>query len=154
MGGASLLVKNHTLPQLLSKAYPENAWNTKSFAQVTDMWTDEKTASYLVERLKKHRSEVSFLNKMIKSMDYKELFPLTKMLKENFPEYSWQTQFSPVGNKKHQYMLRECIGELFSGENSVLLEEYRHPEINSLQLDYFFPQKKLAFEYQVFIFFL
>ena len=57
-----------------------------------------------------------------------------------------------VSHKKSQNVLKAIARTIIPGE---LLEDYRHPDIktsgNSLELDLFFPQLKIAFEYQAFL---
>ena len=121
------------------------------FSQNSNIWKDETCANYVVERLVKQQpneNEVAYLQKMIKHMDYKGNHVLTQLLKDAFPHYNWSNSLASVG-KKAQYTLKECIGKLFTGDNSVMVEEYKHPEMSHLELDYFFPQYNLAFEYQV-----
>lgn len=141
MGGGSLLVKYHTLAQLLSRVFSENKWEKFSHKSI---WTDEALASYYVQKLAV--DEAQFLHHTIKKMGVKGNSILVQLLKNAFPEYSWS--ISKIG-KKTQYILKECLENILKGEQ---LEEYKHPEITNLELDYFYPQYKLAFEYQVFAF--
>ena len=145
MGGASLLILSHSLSKLISSVYPEFKANSE-----VDIWTNETLGKYFVEYLKKQKSinEISFVYRQIRDLNLKEAMPLTRLLMEAFPQYKWIPSFSAVG-KRAQYVLKESLNALFSGEKSVLLEEYRHPDIENLELDYFFPQYNLAIEYQV-----
>lgn len=150
LGGGSLIVKKHSLGQLLSVVYPEFKWNKDSFVQSNDIWNDEHLANYFVDYLKKQQeNEVVYVNKVLKEMEYSANSILQQALKKEFPKYSWMTSL-PARSKKTQYMLKECISKIFSDEDTILLEEYSHPEVTNLQLDFFYPQFNLAFEYQVF----
>ena len=145
MGGGILLVKNHSLAQLLSRVYPEFKWENQSFV---DVWTDEPLAKRIVEWLKKQSdTEISYVDRLVREMGKKGTFPLTQMLIAAFPQYKWVVSL-PTTGKKSQYMLRQCLGKLFTSD-TVILEEYHHPDVAGLELDYFFPQYNLAFEYQV-----
>ena len=147
MGGGILLVQSHTIPQLLSQVYPEYKWEQALFTKITDIWNDEQTANYFVEKLKKsEEEELLFLQKIIRNMGLKGHYSLIQLLKSSFPNYVWATFLS---GKKAQYVLKECLKIIFPFENNVLLEEYKHPEITNLELDYFYPHLNLAFEYQV-----
>lgn len=146
LGGGSLLLRSHTLPRLLSLVYPDFHWNFQPFSQSLDIWKDEHLANYFVEYLKKQpENELFYVYKIIKEMGNKENQTLSHMLKYAFPKYSWSTSLQ---SKKAQYTLKECLEQLFPNDNTML-QEYKHPEIIQLELDYFFPQYKLAFEYQV-----
>ena len=149
MGGGTLIIENQTLPQLLSKVYPEFNWDIKAFSQSFDIWTDLNCANYFVEYLKKQTErDVAYVHKIIRNMDYKIDTPLTQLLKSAFPQYIWRTT-TPTSSKKSQYILKQSLKELFPGENTVLLEEHRHQHVDNLELDYFYPQYNLAIEYQV-----
>ena len=140
MGGGSLLVKFHSLSELLVRVYPEVKWEQNSF-QISDIWTNEQQASYFVEHLQKQSEhEISYVNKIIQDMGNKDAM-LIKLLHNAFPKYNW------TSGKKSQYVLKACLGNIFP--NAVALEEYRHPDVSNLELDYFYPLYNLAFEYQV-----
>ena len=49
--------------------------------------------------------------------------------------------------KKSQYLLKSMITTIFP--KYEIVEEYRNPELEMLELDYFIPELNLAFEYQV-----
>ena len=151
MGGGILLIKNHTLFQLLSRVYPDFQFNKDLFSSSSSsIWEDEYLANYFVEWLKKQpETELPFLHKMISNMANKGSYPLTQTLKAAFPNYKWAVFAQSGLSKKSQYILKECLDVLFNRGNSVLLEEYKHPDITNLELDYFYPELKIAFEYQV-----
>jgi hypothetical protein len=142
--GGMLLVHNHSLPQLLANTFPEFNWEIKEFSQNSDIWADRHLANYFVEWLKKQaeKEKSHFLQEIAKN---EITSPLIQLLKTEFPLYKWAS----TSGKKTQYVLKECLGMLFNKENTILLEEYKHPDISNLELDYFFPQYNLAFEYQV-----
>ena len=149
MGGGSLLVYYSTLPQLLTRVYSDFKWELNQFSQVQDIWTDEQLAIYFVEKLKKNHSEreINFILKEVKNKKFKGIHPLTQILRSAYPKHNWVSSM-PALSKKSQYLLRECLHRIFTAENTILLEEYKHPDLN-LELDYFYPQFNLAFEYQV-----
>ena len=78
-----------------------------------------------------------------------ETCTLTQILKTAFPQLNWTSKGSYL-LKKSQYMLKQCIEKLI--KDVIVLEEYKHPNISNLELDFFLPQYKIAFEYQVSIF--
>ena len=149
MGGGILLIQNHSLSQLLGVVYPQFKWNSRSFLyQDTDIWTNQYLANYFVEYLKKQSpSDVSRVNNVFRDIQIGENV-LTKSLSKTFPEHKWIAN-TTSSSKKSQYMLKECIEQLFNvDKNFVLLEEYKHPDIANIELDYFLPQYNIAFEYQ------
>ena len=78
------------------------------------------------------------------------------MVKEFYPDLNMKyfTIGNSLGVKKSQYTLKSMLGILFP--NLEIVEEYRHVDLNNMELDYYIPELKIAFEYQViiFIFFL
>ena len=144
MGGGILLVKNRSLSNLLALVYPDYKSHLHS-----DIWTDENLANYFVEWLKKQpEREVGLVSQLV--LEKKSIYPLTQILRAAFPQYKWINS-KALSSKKSQYVLKECIEKIFNKEKShlLLLEEYRHPDISNLELDYYLPQQNLAFEYQV-----
>ena len=151
MGGGILIIKRLSLPNLLATVYPAHDWNPQSFVQqYSNIWTSEHLATYFVEWLKKQpSSEILHVQSAMKYMRKKGDFALVQQLKAAFPQYSWIITQASAG-RKAQYELKQCIEKLFNKEkNNVLLEEYKHPDIANLELDYFLPQYNIAFEYQV-----
>ena len=132
---------NESLLQLLSRVYPDFQFN-KDLAP-SSIWTDEHLAKCFVEYLKKQPDiEVFYVHKVFKSMKNKEHSILPLLLKQSFPQYTWTS----IRGKKSQYMLKECLENIF--KNTEVFEEFRHPD-SILELDYYFPDHKIAFEYQV-----
>ena len=150
IGGGILLVQYHSLFQLLSNIYSDFKWDKQSFQHESDIWNNDQLATYYVEWLKKQsKNEVSNVFKVLKATETKSS-PLTQLLQKTFPQYKLAVGSGKT--KKSQYMLKECIERLFISDKNkdiVLLEEYRHPDISNLELDFFLPQYNLAFEYQV-----
>ena len=149
MGGGILLVQYHSLFQLLSNIYSDFKWNKQLFQYENDIWNNDHLANYFVQWLKNQsKKEVSIVRQVITDKERKGDYPLTLYLQKAFPSNIWITSIS---SKKSQYMLKECIERLFVNKEKdiVLLEEYRHPDISNLELDYFLPQYNIAFEYQV-----
>ena len=153
MGGGILLVQARTLSQLLSYIYPDSKMESKISHR--DIWIDEGLSNYFIEWLKKQsKSVIRHLNQVMKAIESRSLLPLTQLLKTTFPDYNWTFVYK---SKKAQYALKACLQQLFNNEDNkdiVLLEEYRHPDISNLELDYFLPQYNIAFEYQVMTFIL
>ena len=148
MGGGCAIVQNRSLSQLITSTFTEYKWDINAF-DTSDIWTDEKTANYFVQWLKKQpESEVACLHRCVKLLRIKDSSALTRDLKTAFPKYNWFS-VSPARAKKTQFMLKECINTLFFNKETVLLEEYKHPDLNYLELDFFYPEFNLAFEYQV-----
>ena len=140
-------MKNHSLFQLLSRVYPDFAWNAELFTSPKDVWNNDQFANNFVQWLKKQNEiEISLVNKIVKNRGNKEQNILIASHKAAFPKYNW-TNTLPTTSKKTQYLLKEYISSLF--KNATLLQEYIHPDFSKLELDYFFPEYKLAFEYQV-----
>ena len=151
MGGGILLVQYHSLFQLLSNIYSDFKWNKQLFQRESDIWNNDHLANYFVEWLKKQsEQEISFIKETVNNLGRNENHPLMKTFQKLYPKYRWLSSISK--GKKSQYMLKECIEKLFVSDKNkdiVLLEEYRHPDISNLELDYFLPQYNIAFEYQV-----
>ena len=136
---------------MLPQVFPQYKWETTLFSQLeSDIWTNERLANSFVEWLKKQpENEISQVAKVVKNKKQKNVL-LPQLLQSAFPKYSWINTVGIPG-KRTQYILKQYLDILFPGnQNSEMLEEYKHPEMN-LELDYFFPQYKLAFEYQVLI---
>ena len=152
MGGGLLILQTGSLFQLLSSIYPEFKWEPKLFSQQeSGIWNNESLSKVFVEWLKKQtKQEVSYTNHLIKDMKIGSNL-LTQLLTATFPQFKWIISVTSPSSKKSQYMLKECIVKLFSDDKKepVLLEEYKHPDIANIELDYFLPQYNIAFEYQV-----
>ena len=128
MGGGILLLEYESLYHLLSQIYPSFPWEKDKFA------ANQNKINYFIEWLKKQNPrEISLVCQFVKNKEFSSLFQTA------FP-LQWR-------QKKSQYILKECIEKVFA--NALVLEEYRHPDAN-LELDYFLPEFKLAFEYQVY----
>ena len=105
----------------------------------TDICTENNLAKYFVEWLKKQNDkEISLVCQFVKEGVLKQI------LKDAFPNKFIKTLTS--NTKKSQYILKECIENIFA---TLILEEYRHPNVVNLELDYFLPEYNVAFEYQV-----
>ena len=148
MGGGVLIIEHNSLPQLLSQIYPEFKWDSQLFSQQeSDIWSTQSIANYLIEYLKNQSpTEISNVNHIVKKINKTNY--LLSRLQFTFPEFNW-AKISAIG-RKSQYLLKEFIERLFkNSQDFVLLEEYKHPDISNLELDYFLPNFKLGFEYQV-----
>ena len=149
MGGGILLVQYHSLFQLLSSLYTAFQWD-KQLSSSKNIWNDEHLANYFVEWLKKQtKTELLNVHTIVKGARV-ENSSLINQLEIAFPSNTWKNSTFNL-NKKSQYMLKECIEILFLTDNSniELFENFKHPDISNLELDYFIPQHNLAFEYQV-----
>ena len=146
MGGGILLIKARSLFNLFVQAYPQQNW--REIADI-DIWSDESLANYFVRWLQKQpEKEVFNIQETMRTMKRKGDFVLSQSLKNAFPRYNFN---SIKIAKKTQFVLKECIQNMFLNKEKdfVLLEEYKHPDIANLELDYFLPQYNIAFEYQV-----
>ena len=154
MGGGILLVQYHSLFQLLSNIYSDFKWDKQLFSSssFTDIWTDDHLANSFVQWLEKQpKKTILRVQQIILGMNNKGNYILKQLLSKSLPNYTWSGSLT-LTTKKSQYMLKECIENLFISDKNkdiVLLEEYRHPDISNLELDYFLPQYNIAFEYQV-----
>ena len=157
MGGGILLIRYHSLFQLLSTIYSDFKWNKQLFSSAQqiekDIWTDDHLANSFVQWLKRQpEKELTSASQIVKNQMEIVSSSLVGHLETTFPQYKWRYEEYKTG-KKSQYELKECIEKLFiignKNKDIVLLEEYRHPDISNLELDYFLPQYNIAFEYQV-----
>ena len=128
---------------MFSQVYSNHKWDSAS--QQTDIWTDNHLANYFVEWLKKQDDkEVSLVCQFVRETGKNEEIPLIKAIKTVFPNKFVKS----TRTKKSQMLLKMCVQNMFGGENTLILEDYIHPDVD-LELDYFLPEYKLAFEYQV-----
>ena len=134
--------------KLLSAIYPQIKWNKNSLLEA-NIWNNENLANYFVSWLKQQKqTEITRARLAVKNLATETNY-LVQQLSNAFPHLSWLMATSSQ-SKKTQYKLKECIEKLLIVQkDAVLLEEYRHPDISNLELDYFLPQYNLAFEYQV-----
>ena len=81
------------------------------------------------------------------------IFETMSIVKQFYPDLDMKYfQFgNSLGAKKSQYTLRSMLEILFPSQE--IIEDYRHADLNNLELDYYIPNLKLAFEYQVFVIF-
>ena len=148
MGGGSLVVKYGSLSQLLARVYPEYDATKASADQSHDIWQKQSLARYLAEHLQKQPEiEVSYIHRLIRNMNIKEKNMLIQVLNLTFPQYVWLSNTLSATGKKAQFLLKDQLEKIF--KDAILLEEYRHPDTTNLELDYYYPQFKLALEYQV-----
>ena len=117
LGGGFLLIKYISLSELLSNVYP----NVTNDASQESIWTDEKHAKYFAEWLKKQSvEEIDYVYRMVINREEGvNNDVLTKHLSQNFPKYNWvsRNKFS----KKSQYLLKECLEQLFQVEGNFFL---------------------------------
>ena len=152
MGGGVLLVRYHTLVNLLVAVYPEFSWDSQKFSQQNgDIWTNPSIANSLVQWLKKQpKNEIIYIFRAVKREHAEGFTPLTSALNAAFLQHRWIEGASKM-TRKSRLVLRDCIEKLFINKEKdfVLLEDYKHPDIETLELDLFLPQYNIAFEYQV-----
>ena len=147
MKGGFLLVANQSLPKMLSNVFSEYNWDFQKFENQGNIWNDLELAKYFIDWLKtQNDSEISLICQFVKE-NGEQRDVLTQNLKIAFPKKWLESPFS--NTKKSQYLLKECIKTIFNKENTLVFEEYSHPDAENLELDYFLPEFNLAFEYQV-----
>ena len=80
------------------------------------------------------------------------LSDVMRMVKLFYPELNMKyfEDGNSLGSKKSQYTLKSMITTLFP--NNEIVEEYRHADLDNLEFDYYIPDLKIAFEYQVIFF--
>ena len=85
----------------------------------------------------------------IRSVISMKISEVMEIVKKFYPDLNLNNfQFgNPLGSKKSQYTLKSMLNILFPDQEIV--EEYRHTDLENLELDYYLPQLKIAFEYQV-----
>ena len=124
-GGGFLLVKYHSISQLLANIYRDYDWIPSKFLSGdVDIWNNEQSAKYLVEWLRNRTStkELSYLNKIITNKDGQHRDNiLARSLYEEYPQYYWGYKFSARDPyvKKSQFMLKECLKSIFPGEGKM-----------------------------------
>ena len=142
MGGGLLLIESRSLATMLVQVFPENNWDKSKFEYPSEICMDKHLANYFVEWLKtQNDKEITTVCQYVKARGEEDI--ITKALQAAFPS-KWR-----FISKKSQYMLKTCIQQLFAKENTLILEDHRYPDVDHLELDYFLPEYKLAFEYQV-----
>ena len=88
-------------------------------------------------------------DKQIRKIITMSISDVMSIVKKFYPDLNMKYfQFgNSLGLKKSQYTLKSMLQTIFPTQEIV--EEYRHVDLENLELDYYLPQLKLAFEYQV-----
>ena len=161
-GGHGLISEYDTITDLFQSIYPEYEWDKYQFEQLPHGFLkllNENPASQkdFVEYLEKkfniketsdwYLISTEQLNKVI-SM---KLSDAMSIVKQYYPMLEIKNFEFKAGNtmktKKSQYILKSMIKSLFPHQE--ILEDYRSVDLDYLELDYYLPNLKLAFEYQV-----
>ena len=75
-------------------------------------------------------------------------YELMEIVKIYYPDLNLNVfQRNNLVYKKSQFTLKYMISKLFPSHE--IIEDYRVPELDFKELDYFLPELKIAFEYQV-----
>ena len=150
----------NTIQEMFQTIYPEHKWDIYKFLQVPQgykkkLLEDSSTQKEFVHYLEKkfnitqtsdwYRVTTNQLSKVISI----KLSTAMGIVKNFYPELNIKN--FQLGNtlktKKSQYTLKSMIRDLFP--NQEIVEDYRHADLDNLELDYYLPDLKLAFEYQV-----
>ena len=159
---------NHSPLQLLSTVYPDYNWLPWKFANSPrNMWLDDDLKRKFIEWAGKELG-VKELNDWhhIATKDIIDLGglrllastsnSLPQLLTSLYPDFPWEFSVkskSPF-HKKSQHLMKAMLKLIFPLND--ILEEYKHPKAigksgNRLELDIFYPQLNIAFEYQVIV---
>ena len=149
-----------TMFDMFQTIYPEHKWDLYQFLTVP-----QGHASKLLENPVYQKEFVDYLEKKFNIKQTSDWYRITKnqirevihlnlstvmsIVKNFYPELNLKNfEFGKsLTAKKSQYTLKSMINELFPNEE--ILEDYRHADLDYLELDYYLPNLKLAFEYQV-----
>lgn len=140
--------------------FPEHEWDMFQFKRVPKGYRKQlrenpKLQEDLVNHLKKKfninkTSDWYLINfHQIQNVLTINISDVMNIVKKFYPDLSLkQFQFNnPLGSKKSQFTLKSMLSTLFPSQE--IIEEYRHSDLDNLELDYYIPELKLAFEYQV-----
>ena len=83
--------------------------------------------------------------KEIISMKLIDVMFLVKKFHKDLNINKFEHNYS-IGSKKSQFILKSKLTILFP--NNEIIEDYRHSDLDNLELDYYIPDLKIAFEYQ------
>ena len=133
---------NHNWEKQLFTKYIKNP--LKILAESKDQ--QRKFVSYLEEKFQISKLEDWYLitSKQISELLNMKLLDVMYIVCQFYPELKIEL-FKKT--KKSQYKLKAMLLKLFPGNEIV--EEYKYGELGMLELDYYLPELKLAFEYQV-----
>lgn len=161
-GGEGLTDQYKSIAELFMSIYPDYKWDVYKFNKLPNGHIK------LIQNSPSHQQE--FIEYLIKQFNIKQtsdwylvttdrimevitmdLSTLMKLVKKHYPDLdmNYFSHSHSLVTKKAQYLLKSMLKELFP--NQEILEDYRHPDLDYLELDYYLPDLKLAFEYQVII---
>ena len=106
---------------------------------------------YFIDKFKITKTEDWYLigDNQIKESVSLKITDFMIIVKQFYPDLNLKKfQYgNPLSYKKSQYMLNSVLQSIFP--NIEIIEEYRHPNLNNLEFDYYLPLLNIAFEYQV-----
>ena len=159
-GGNRLIEQYKTLTELFKSIYPEYIWDMYKFDRVPYRYYN------LLNESVSHQQEfVNYLEKKFNIKKTSDWYLITfdrlseiisinlsdamKIVKKyyNDLDMNYFTFGNSLKTKKSQYLLKSFLQDLFPQQE--IIEEYRHSDLDNLELDYYLPNLKLAFEYQV-----
>ena len=144
----------------MQAVYPEYQWDIYLFNKLPTGYKNllaenfsyqEKFVKYLEKQLyiKKTSDWYRVTSKQMRKIVSMNMSDIMFIVRKFYPELNLRNfeENSPLSSKKSQYTLKSMLQILFS--NYEIVEEYRHTDLENLELDYYIPELKLAFEYQV-----
>ena len=154
-----MIKEYETIENMFSTIYPEKEWDKYQYNKVpkgyrellnTSKYHQKQFVEYLEKKLNIKKTSDWYLitYNQIQEIIKMKLTDVMNIVKLYYPDLNLK-QFkdgNPLGSKKSQYILKSMLQTLFPEQEIV--EEYRHSSLSNLELDYYLPQLKLAFEYQ------
>ena len=162
-GIRGLLEQYSSSYEMLKTIYPEHNWDVFKFLQIPRNFKKKilehpsyqhQFINYLVKKFNINQTNdwYSVSAKELKKILTIDVQTAMKIVKIFYPDLSLKNlSFGNTLTKKPQYILKSLLQELFPNEK--IIEEYKFNDLDNLQLDYYFPDLKLAFQYQVIIIF-
>ena len=161
--GLPLLDQFSSFQELLEVIYPNYPWDKYQFKSVpkgfkkslTDNIENQKEfVNYLVKKfnIKETSDWYNITSNRVMEVISMKVSDVMEIVKKFYPDLNMKLfHFSnPLGSKKSQYTLKSMLLSLFP--NQEIIEEYRHADLENLEIDYYLPHLKLGFEYQVILF--
>ena len=145
---------------MFQSIFPEYQWDIFQFNKIPKQYK-----KLLNESLSEQQDFVKYLENnfqikklsdwyLINSQEIKKIISMSlidvmTIVKKIYPELNLNYFYleNSKKSKKSQYVLKSLLKNLFVDQEIV--EEYRNSDFDYLELDYYIPQLKLAFEYQV-----
>ena len=159
-GGSGILRKYSSLIELFQTIFPEFSWDKFKFKYVPwgyrnsllkDVEEQKDFVKYLEKKLGIKETSDWYLitHDQIKNFVSVNISDVMLIVKKYYPDLNMKyfKLGNTLGSKKSQYTLKSMLQIIF--ENYEIVEEYRHTDLENLELDYYIPELKLAFEYQV-----